>query len=129
MPVKLFCPLPPGTSLFFGCPGLLITIFFPCPALYKYSNHSFFQCPALIYHTHFSSDPEVARGMGAEQFDQRIIICFTNSKIYVHTLYTALRHVFRQAVRVPNDGNIFPSKEGTPNCSSTSGTKLSTSRP
>ena len=51
---------PPGTSLFGGCPGLLITLFFPCPALYKHSNHSFFQCHALIYHTHFSSDPGAA---------------------------------------------------------------------
>ena len=55
---------PRGHHFFGGCPGLLITLFFPCPALYKHSNHSFFQCPALIDHTHFSSDPEAALGSG-----------------------------------------------------------------
>ena len=64
----------PGDITFLGCPGVLITLFLPCPALYKHSNHSFFQCPALFYHTNVSSDPEAApRGMGAEQFDQHII--------------------------------------------------------
>ena len=53
-----------------GCPGLLITLFLPCPTLYIHSNHYFFQCPAPFYHTHFSSDP--GAGMGAEQFDRRI---------------------------------------------------------
>ena len=65
-PVKLFCPNPPragpGTSFFFvGCPGLLITTFLPCPALYKHSNHSFFKCPAPFYHLHFFSNPRTAR--------------------------------------------------------------------
>ena len=64
-------PIPPpghpGNITFLGaCPCLLITLFFPCPTLYKHFNLSFFQWPALIYHTHFSSDP------GAEQFDWRI---------------------------------------------------------
>ena len=62
-------PIPPpghprGHHFLGGCPGLLITLFSPCPALYKHSNHSFFQCPALIYHTHFSSDPVADPGGG-----------------------------------------------------------------
>ena len=42
-------PNPPGHPrdiTFFCYPGVLITLFLPCPALYKHSNHSFFQCPA-----------------------------------------------------------------------------------
>ena len=65
--VNLFCPHPPpghplGHYFFRGCPGLLITLFLPCPVPYKHCNHSFFQCPALIYHTHISSDPGAAPG-------------------------------------------------------------------
>ena len=67
-PVKWFCPHPPrhprGHHFLGACPCLLITLFFPCPSLYKHSNHSFFQCPALFYHTHFSSDPRPAPGEG-----------------------------------------------------------------
>ena len=55
-------PGTPGTSLFFGFPGLLITTFLPCLALYKHSNHSFFKCPALFNHLHFSSDLGAAPG-------------------------------------------------------------------
>ena len=67
---------PRGHLFFGGCPGVLITLFLPCPALYKRFNHSFFQSPALFHHTHFSSDPGAATGgMGAEQFDRRIISC------------------------------------------------------
>ena len=42
---KCSAPIP---QLFFGCPGLLITTFLPCPALCKHYNHSFFKCPALF---------------------------------------------------------------------------------
>ena len=63
----------PGTSLFYCCPSLLITVFLPCSVLINHFNHSFFQCPALFYHTHFSSDPEAApRGMVSEKCDQHI---------------------------------------------------------
>ena len=71
-------PIPPGhplaTLLFGGLPRSPYHFTLPLPALYKHSNHPFFQCPALIYHTNFSSDPEAAPGggMGAEQFDRRI---------------------------------------------------------
>ena len=68
-PVKLFCPHPPpgyprGHHFFLGCPDVLVTLFLPCPTLYKHSNYSFFQCPALFHHTHFSSDPGAAWGDG-----------------------------------------------------------------
>ena len=79
-PVKLFRPHPPGHPqghhFFKGCPGLLITLFIPCPALYINTLISlFFKCPALIHHTHFSSNPRASPEgeMGAEQFDQRIM--------------------------------------------------------
>ena len=59
-------PIPLGTpgdiTFFFSCPGLLITTFLPCPALYKHYNHTFFKCPALFYHLDFFSDPGAARG-------------------------------------------------------------------
>ena len=84
---QIALPPPPGQPrrhhFFGGCPGLLITLFFPCPALYKHSNHSFFQCHALIYHTHFSSHLKAfPGGMGAEQFDRRIktILCLNGVK-------------------------------------------------
>ena len=65
---------PRGHHFFRGRLCLLITLFLLCPALYIHSNHSFLQRPALTYHTHFSSDPGAAPGgMGAEQFDRRII--------------------------------------------------------
>ena len=72
-------PIPLGHSrghhFFESCPGLLITLFLACPALYKHSNLSFFECPAIFYQTHFLSDPGVAPGgMGAEQFDRRITL-------------------------------------------------------
>ena len=61
-----------GCHLFFGCPGLLITAFFPCPSLinhykpfiFKYSSffHFLLQCSVLFYHIHFSTDPGAARG-------------------------------------------------------------------
>ena len=48
----------PFPSLFFGCPGLLITTFFPCPALINHYNpfillypahfHFTLQCPVLF---------------------------------------------------------------------------------
>ena len=59
-------PIPPGHPwghhFFVGCPGIFITLFLPCPALYKHYNHSFFQCPTLFYHANFSSDPVAAPG-------------------------------------------------------------------
>ena len=66
-PVKLFCPHPPpghprGHHFFCCCPGVLTTLIFTCPALYKHPNHPFFECPALFYHTHIFSDPGAARG-------------------------------------------------------------------
>ena len=68
-------PIPPGDITFFCCPGVLITLIFTCPALYNHQNHPFFECPALFYHTHIFSYPGAARGggVGAEQFDRRII--------------------------------------------------------
>ena len=70
-------PIPPGTPggiTFFGCPGLLIATFLPCPALYKHSKHSFFQCPALFI-THLvplTTGLPRRGGMWAEQFDWRM---------------------------------------------------------
>ena len=51
---------PPGTSLFFCCPGLLINSFFPSPALYYHENHFFSSAPPFFI-THFSSYPGAAR--------------------------------------------------------------------
>ena len=68
-PVKLFCKHPPpgtpGDITFFGCPGPLITLLFPCPDLYNHKNYPFFGYPALFYHTHFSYDPAVAVKFGS----------------------------------------------------------------
>ena len=86
-PVKLFFPhppqAPPGTLLIFGCLGLFITLFLPCPVLINHFNPFIFQCPAIsslhfrlpcpFYHKHFSTDLGAAWGDGAEQFDRRII--------------------------------------------------------
>ena len=44
---------PSVTSLFFGCPGLFITLFLPCPALINHFNPLIFECPAL-FSLHFS---------------------------------------------------------------------------
>ena len=68
---------------FFGCPGLLITLFLPCPVLMNPFNCCIFQC-----HTPFSPHFSVPRPflsntfflwprgcpveMGAKQFDRRI---------------------------------------------------------
>ena len=80
-------PIPPGHPrvhhFFCCCPGVLISLIFTCPALYDHQNHPFFECLALFYHKHIFSDPVAARGgggMGAEQFDRRII----------HLLYAVL---------------------------------------
>ena len=66
---------PRGHHFFYCCPGVLITLIFTCLALYILSNHSFSQCPAPFYHTNFSSDPGATpgEGMGAEQFDRRMM--------------------------------------------------------
>ena len=72
--------VPPGHNFFGDCPGLFITLFLPCPALINHFNPFIFECSALFslhlqvprpfYHTHFSLTPV---GIGAEQFDRRII--------------------------------------------------------
>ena len=50
-----------------GCPGLLITLFLPCLALYKHSNHSFYQCPLPFFITQtFPLTPGLPRGGGGE---------------------------------------------------------------
>ena len=65
------------------CPGLLITLVLPCPALSNHLSpsfsdaHPFFtlfsSAPPFFITQHFSSDPRAAPGgMGAEQFDRRI---------------------------------------------------------
>ena len=81
-PVKLFCPHPPGHPrghhFLEGCPGLLITLFFSCLAIYKHYNHSFFQCPALIHHTHFSSDPGAfPGGWGQNNLTGALFVCYS----------------------------------------------------
>ena len=58
MPFKLFCPYFPGQYVLGGCPGLLITIFFPCVALINHYNHAFFPVPRPL---HFPSYPSAAR--------------------------------------------------------------------
>ena len=55
---------PPRRHFFLGCPGLLITLFLPYPALINHFNHIIFQCPALFYHTHFSFDPDASLWRG-----------------------------------------------------------------
>ena len=98
-PVKLFCPHPPGTpvdiTFFGGCPGLFITLFLPYPSLIIHFYlfifecsalfHFIFECPALFYHTHtFPLTPGLPRGgIGAEQFDRRIIEDITCSVLIV----------------------------------------------
>ena len=58
-----------------GCPGLLITLFLPCLALYKHSNHSFYQCPLPFFITQtFPLTPGLPRGGGGGQFDRRIMV-------------------------------------------------------
>ena len=75
---------PPGTSLFFGCPGLFWLYFLPCPALINHFNYFIFQCPApfslhfpesrpFLSHTFFLWPRGCRGGIGAEQFDRRII--------------------------------------------------------
>ena len=62
-------PIPLGTHgdiTFFGCPGLLITLYLPCPSLLNHFKRFIFQCQVLHYHAHFSSDPGSARGDGLE---------------------------------------------------------------
>ena len=50
-----------------GCPGLLITLFLPCLALYKHSNHSFYQCPLPFFITQtFPLTPGLPRGGGED---------------------------------------------------------------
>ena len=75
-PVKLHCPIPPpraprGHHFFGGCPGVLITLFLPCPALDKHSNHSFFQCPAFFITHIFPLTLGQPRGEEVEQLDRR----------------------------------------------------------
>ena len=59
----------------FGCGGLLITSFLPCPVVMNHFNHFPFQCPDLFNHTHFVSDPWAALWtvMSAEQFKRRLM--------------------------------------------------------
>ena len=60
-------PHPPraslGTSLFFGCLGL-ITTYWPCPALYKHCNRSFFQVPCPFLSLTFFLWPRGCPGGG-----------------------------------------------------------------
>ena len=66
-------PIPPGHHFFLGCPGLLITLLLPCPALCKHSDHSFFSAQPLFITLLFSLTKGLPReGMGAEKFDRRI---------------------------------------------------------
>ena len=66
---------PRGNHFFFGCPGLLITLFLPCPVLINHFSSFIFQCPALFslhflvprpfLSRKFFSDPGAARGARA----------------------------------------------------------------
>ena len=91
----------PGYITFFGCPGLLITFFLPCPALINHFNPFIFQCPALFF-TPFSSAPPffmthiflLTGGVGSEQFDRRIVQLCKSSFLFLNFFTCGDKEIF-----------------------------------
>ena len=105
-------PIPPGTSLFYCCPGLPIT-FFTLPARINHSNpfhfsvlrplfHSIFQCSALFITHIFLLTP----GMGLEQFDHHIMQLRKSSLLFLNFFTCGDEEVFLGAANLLEEAEI-----------------------
>ena len=115
-PVKLSCTHPPWHPRghhFFGCPGLLITFFLPCPALINHFNPFIFQCPALFF-TPFSSAPPffmthiflLTGGVGSEQFDRRIVQLCKSSFLFLNFFTCGDKEIFLGGTNLLEEAEI-----------------------